>query len=190
MGVAGLPNQDVGGPVCHLESTMHRHSGLTLVEMLISLALFGTLMSAVMASFVTGQRAFSMSETFIQAHQTARSAMDTVQQDLAQARIDGIGSFGLYVRFRRPAQAIVDAAGQPSWEPQRRMYVWCPSAFLTADPCQQIQPRLATPPPDVGRWGDGSQAEPLAGRVSGLDRTPHGRAASGLMETWCLELAP
>lgn len=121
---------------------MAKRRGFTLVETLLSIALFGTMLATVLSSFVTGQSAFFTSEAYLQSSQSARNALDIITQDLAGAQIRNYfngqdpavqagGNGKVFVKFRRMNPAIVDANGNRVWDNQIFMYLWCPQGAAT-----------------------------------------------------------
>ena len=145
---------------------MRLRSGFTLLEMMVSLVLFGSMLATVFATFTTSQSVFFTTEAFVAAQQSSRNALDVIQQDLAGAQIYsyyvGAGNGKVYVKFHRLRPGIVNANGNLNWQTglppgdpsgPMLMYIWCPAGLNgPLDPvlgagggniCAQIVP---TPP--------------------------------------------
>ena len=134
--------------------TTSRH-GFTLIETLLSIALFGTMLATVLTTFTTGQSSFFTTEAFLQANQSARSALDTIAQDLSGSLIRSYANIGVangngkvYVKFRRIRSEILEPAGsdpdvdgrlnEPYWDVTYWMYIWCRGDRMAAAPCSSI----------------------------------------------------
>lgn len=121
---------------------MSRHrGGFTMVEMLFAFALFGTMLAALLNGFVTGQSSFMTSEAYLQASQTARNALDVIQQDLAGADLFGyvngsdVITGGHWVLFQRVNPGIIDGNGVRQLGPLLG-YAWCPNGGVAGPtPC-------------------------------------------------------
>lgn len=144
---------------------MAKPRGFTLVETLMSVAIFGTMLATIWTTFATGQSWFFTMEAFVQAHQSARNALDVVQQDLTGAQIYSYyGSGKGYVKFRRLRPGILNPTGNLDWQTglppgdpsgPMLMYLWCPAGVNgPVDPvwgapggnvCAQIVPTAPQP---------------------------------------------
>jgi len=139
---------------------MRGQQGITLAETLLSMAVTSVLLTSVFTSFVAGQSAFLTSEATLEAQQTARNALDVIQQDLAGAQIYGYfngqdpsvqpgGNGKVFVKFRRLDPSLVDDSGNPNWQATPIfMYLWCPAGngpgHLGQNVCAQVLPAPPT----------------------------------------------
>lgn len=150
---------------------MRDRQGMTLIEMILSVGMAGVLLASIFTSFVTGQRAFQMSEAMLQSQQAARNVINAVQSDLSGSqlysyRVNAVGK--TYIKFRQVSAAdispadgladMTDAQGQVRWQEavagqplsQMRMYLWCTPATLTQNPCSRLNPPLTLPATPTG----------------------------------------
>lgn len=115
----------------------HRH-GFALLDTLISLALFSTILATVFSMMAAGQSGFLTNGAFLQAQQTARNAADIIEQELKGAQIinDYISTDQnvlMYVTYRKMTPGIVDTAagsafGTPLWDNTKNyILLWCPN---------------------------------------------------------------
>lgn len=136
--------------------------GFTLFEMLVCSTLFVVLGGAVLNVMTTGQLSFATNEVVLQAQQTARNALDVITQDLTDAQLysyenGGGGGKLYYVKFRRLQPIFIDSNGTLQWDninnSLMRMYVWCPPAAMTMDPCARILTFPTGVPTDIAGVG-------------------------------------
>jgi type IV pilus assembly protein PilW len=78
-------------PIPDAAKTIETNSGFTLVEMLISLALFAIIVTAVAAVLVPMRRSYTTQDVAAGAQQTARLAIDFMVNDIRLAGLDPIG---------------------------------------------------------------------------------------------------
>lgn len=126
---------------------MMRDRGLTLIELLVAMTLFGTLLSMLLSIFSTAQQSYWTNNAVIRSHEVTRMAVDEIAADLIGAKIiswrysprdtsnpeTGIGQ--AYVKFQRP---VPMGLTNPvfSWDETYYMYIWCFDAALA--PCSTI----------------------------------------------------
>lgn len=102
-------------------STMQRTSGFTLLELIISLAIFGLMLTVAFGSLNVGSRSWARGVNHADAAQDIRSGIDFLRQQLAQTlpkinRLDGDHAIAFigesnYARFIAPAPAAAGGGG-------------------------------------------------------------------------------
>lgn len=80
--------------------TLHRQSGLTLVEIMVALAIGSFLMIGAVQIYNQSRQAFVVNESIARVQETAQFAMDTIEADLRMASNWGRNSRGLAVEGR------------------------------------------------------------------------------------------
>ena len=150
--------------------------GLTLVETLVCATLFAVLGGAALNAMTTGQLLFATNEVVLQAQQRARNALDAIAQDLTDAQLysyenGGGGGKLYYVKFRRLQNIFIDSTGILQWDninnSLMRMYVWCPPAAMTMDPCARILTFPTGVPTDIAGVGPLLLITPRLGNSDG-----------------------
>ena len=80
--------------------TLHRQSGLTLVEIMVALAIGSFLIIGAVQIYNQSRQAFVVNESIARVQETAQFAMDTIEADLRMASNWGRNSRGLAVEGR------------------------------------------------------------------------------------------
>ncbi len=117
---------------------MRKPSGFTIIETVVSMILMGTMMTTLLSSYSLSQRSFFTSESYLNANQSQRSAIEAVRGDLANSQIvsyyNNVGSGKVYVKFHRlSASGIpVNQNGDPNWDSTFWMYLWCKNGSTPA----------------------------------------------------------
>jgi prepilin-type N-terminal cleavage/methylation domain-containing protein len=87
-----------------------RSAGFTLVEVMISVAIFALLMGALMTSLVTGRAAWEASQNGLEVQAQARSALWVLSKDLRQAGVTldvAQSPTSVAITFSHPADGAV-----------------------------------------------------------------------------------
>lgn len=149
---------------------MPHRQGMTLVEMMVSMMMFSTLLWTLLSAFTTGQQTYWTNEGVIRANEVTRGALEEMNDDLVQAKIishlsvpsaviNGMGK--TFVVFQRLEMVptgplnlppLVTPSGEPVWEAPWRMYLWCDTGALALPPCNNVvdQDGVTAAPPTRG----------------------------------------
>ena len=139
-----------------------RQKGITLIELLVALAIFGIVIGAIYRLFIVQTRAYTVQDQVVEVQQSVRSAMEILLQDLRMTGFDDDSTTSTVMITTPIATPVADNLITVSYEYTNQRYT---VTYWRDAPSSTLFRQININPPDV------TTTETLLGNVDDLTFT-------------------
>jgi prepilin-type N-terminal cleavage/methylation domain-containing protein len=139
-----------------------RQKGITLIELLVALAIFGIVIGAIYRLFIVQTRAYTVQDQVVEVQQSVRSAMEILLQDLRMTGFDDDSTTSTVIITTPIATPVADNLITVSYEYTNQRYT---VTYWRDAPSSTLFRQININPPDV------TTTDTLLGNVDDLTFT-------------------